>query len=224
MNWGMALGLAMIGGVFGGFIAGRVQAWTQIFYRSMLIRRREYAGGDVSADTDTDTAARQRIAGVTATVMQKAAESLNAMVNQIIENVRQDEKFLGAILTPGVNLELDLQVPDALEHKIMVLIAECVALDRLETIEQIADMIGHGEVGADRMMEALKTAQAEAADITKAADGVRAAKAPKANKSAAAQGPGVVLPDGLVRCKNCGGAAAPLSKCAHCGQDVGLKL
>ena len=37
----MALGLGVIGGVFGGFIAGSVQAWTLIFYRSMLIRRRE---------------------------------------------------------------------------------------------------------------------------------------------------------------------------------------
>lgn len=174
--------------------------------------------------TDTDSKARERIAGVTAAVMKKAVESLNAMVNQIVKNVREDEKFLGAILTPGVDLELDLQVPDALEHKIMVLIAECVALDRVETIENAIDCSCRGLNDDNTLIdEMLAEAKAEVADITKAADKVRAAKAPKVDK-AKAQQPGIVLPDGLVRCKNCGSAATTLSRCARCGQDVGVKL
>jgi hypothetical protein len=174
--------------------------------------------------TDTDTAARQRIVEVTTAVMQKAADSLSVMANQIIHNIRTDEKFLGAILTPGVDLNLDLQVPDELEHKIMVLVADCVAKDRVETLETAIEKINDlcldsdGSSAVERMLE---EAKAEAADIKKAADEVRAATPPAVEQ--AEESPGIVLPQGLVRCK-CGRAATPLTKCAHCGQDVGIKL
>ena len=178
------------------------------------------------AKPDTDTEARKRIQAVTEAVMQKAADSLSAMANQIITNIREDETFLGAVLTPGVDLNLDLQVPDALEHKIMVLVAECVALDRVETLYSALEAIWAIDLDCIACGETLERlhdeAHAEAADIIKAADQVRATKPPAPADEV--KQPGIVIPEGLVKCKKCGGVAKPLSKCPRCGQDVGLKL
>lgn len=171
---------------------------------------------------DTDTAARKRIQAVTEAVMQRAADSLSAMANQIVTNVREDATFLGAILTPGVDLNLDLQVPDALEHKIMVLIAECVAQDRVETLTMVLGTLDGEPQDIDAIREQLREAEEEAADIATAADAVRAAPRPTPAKESTK--PGIVIPEGLVKCKRCGGVAKPLSKCARCGQDAGLKL
>ncbi len=174
------------------------------------------------AKPDTDTEARKRIQSVTEAVMQKAADSLSAMANQIITNIREDETFLGAVLTPGVDLNLDLQVPDALEHKIMVLIAECVALDRTETLAAVVKQLDGDPQDIDAIHTMLHDADVEAADIIKAADEVRATKPPAPADEV--KQPGIVIPDGLVKCKKCGGVATPLTKCPRCGQDVGLKL
>ena len=64
----------------------------------------------------------------------------------------------------------------------------------------------------------------EADEVARAADVVRAEKPPAAESKKEAKGPGIVLPEGLVRCPGCGRAATPLTKCAHCGRDVGIKL
>jgi ATP-dependent Lon protease len=173
-----------------------------------------------TAAVDKDSAARQRIVDVTQAVMQRAADSLQAMSNHIIEQVREEPKFLAAILTPDVNMNLDIQVPDDLERKIMVLVADCVAKDRVETLTLTLGMLDGEPQDIDAVREQLREAEAEAAEIAKAAAEVKKAKPIAKDKG----GPGIVMPEGLVKCPGCGGAAQPLSKCSACGTETGLRL
>lgn len=178
--------------------------------------------------------AQDRIAAVTDIVMGKTANALGTMVNQIIENVRGDQKFLAAILTPGVDLNLDISVPPTLESKITILIAECVAEDRIELLETVRGQIVRDTDGTDHLLgvdealnivdAAIVQAKKELIDLGPAV--VQAKAEPEAtrdNGNRKAGTTGIVLPQGMVRCK-CGRAVRTLTKCLGCGRDAGIAL